>query len=649
MDQFAPACTHDRAVQLPGELHSRLRRTHFGIDNEIQQLLDAFAPWYRFAEAQDRPRVIGLWGMTGTGKSSLVRALVKAAGLEDHTYWLDAGQFKDKWHFGEVLSKMEQHHHGRPFVVVVDEFQHARTMRMGEETEEGHPLRRFWELLDTGRAIVDPEFNIRDLYELHDFLFRFRKAVGQGLVVRKGRIAKGIQAYRACMGERHLPDEERWAVPKELWVTMHELHFHPKPLLVEVEQKLSTLDHFAILQWLDELLANGRSTRILDAGKALVILLGNLDELYAVDKEPLAELDPDVLLHRHRNIGLGGVQQALLRLFRIEQVARMGTDHIVFPPIGRQVVDTLVQHAVDNLSARLSIISGHEISVSPEWIDHVRRASAIAVMGARPVVQAVQNTLPMHLSRAIAALPSTVSGPIHFTVREDIPIATYDDGNVTRIIRLAWPAAFQKGSGPLPGHLHAVAVHEAGHVLCGLLLLGHKPLQACVHARNHNIGGFVIWDRDMEPDLKRSMIVPRLALGLGGWAAERVVFGPDGVSAGSSDDIRKVSSLALSLAKESGLGDDRLHHAHHPQFDGSGFRTTLAQAEAQARQWVEAAEVLAVETIQENRELLDRIVGELEAEGSLGMKELEELFRDAAPIPSDAARHAYPTAAVPDH
>lgn len=364
MKHQAPSTDLHRRNALLNELPARLRQGHFGIDPEIQQLLDAFAPWYRLAEAQERPRVIGPWGMTGTGKSSLVRALVKEAGLEDRTFWIDAGQFKDRWHLAEILSALEQHHQGRPFVLVVDEFQHARTLRLGLETEEAHPLRRFWELLDTGRATVDPEFSIRDIYELHDFLFRFRKAVQHGVVVRNGRIAKGIKAYRACMGERYESGEDRWAIPQFLWITMHELHHHPKPLVVEVEQHMAGCGHQELIAWLEQLLANARGTRILDASKALVILLGNLDELYTLDKEPLAELDPDVLLHRHRNIGLGGVHNALLRLFRIEQVARMGTDHIVFPPIGQQVVDTLVQHAVGSLAARLSVISGHEIRVS---------------------------------------------------------------------------------------------------------------------------------------------------------------------------------------------------------------------------------------------------------------------------------------------
>lgn len=86
-----PPTLAKRTAHLKG-LHERLRTTHFGIDTEIQRLLDAFAPWYQFAETQTRPRTIGLWGMTGTGKSSLVRALVKEAGLEDRTFWLDAGE-----------------------------------------------------------------------------------------------------------------------------------------------------------------------------------------------------------------------------------------------------------------------------------------------------------------------------------------------------------------------------------------------------------------------------------------------------------------------------------------------------------------------------------------------------------------------------
>ncbi|HRN38687.1 MAG TPA: AAA family ATPase, partial [Flavobacteriales bacterium] len=125
-----PNSLSERSQRISG-LHERLGTTHFGIDTEIQQVLDAFVPWYQFAETQDRPRTIGLWGMTGTGKSSLVRELVKEAGLEERTFWLDAGECRDKYWLDKFFDQLEEDLDGQPFIVVVDEFQHARTIDQG--------------------------------------------------------------------------------------------------------------------------------------------------------------------------------------------------------------------------------------------------------------------------------------------------------------------------------------------------------------------------------------------------------------------------------------------------------------------------------------------------------------------------------------
>ena len=62
-----------------------------GTDGSSQlrkQLLDRVASWYLFPGTQARPRVVGIWGMTGTGKTHFVRELVRQLCLEDQTNYL---------------------------------------------------------------------------------------------------------------------------------------------------------------------------------------------------------------------------------------------------------------------------------------------------------------------------------------------------------------------------------------------------------------------------------------------------------------------------------------------------------------------------------------------------------------------------------
>jgi cell division protease FtsH len=623
-----PARLCDSLIPSPS-LKERLGASHFGIDKEIQDLLDAIMPWCRFAETQKRPRAIGLWGMTGTGKSSLVRAMVKELGLADRTYWLDAGECHGRGWLDDVFQRLEEHLNGAPFILVVDEFQHARTLENGRPAKEPGELRRFWELLDAGRVVTWPRIYF-GANMLIDFRARFTAALDAGAVVEQGRVVKGINHFRTLVWKYY--DKERgarWAVPRELWSDFRVMCGEPPPSITDIEQRLSTMDGQAVLRWLEELRTECQRTRVVDASKALIILLGNLDELYVMDKEPLAELDPDVLIHRHRDIGRAGVQQALLKLFRIEQVARLGTSHVVFPPIGTDTITRMVHKEAHDLAERLSAHCDMEVTLEPALLQQIAHSSPIAVMGARPVVEAVQNLVPLLLGQVLDHPLTGGIKAVQLGIGDGMPFATLALNDGTEQITLRWPGQ-DSSPAPQPPVMERNAIHEAGHLLCGVRLCGMRPLQVCARTRDPHVGGFVVWDRRPEGPLLRREVVPQLAVMLGGWAAEYLHYGEEGVSSYSRNDLEQATSFAMEMLKRRGLGNDRLHHAEHQNAPGDGVRTMLHKVEAQARKWVEQAEVLAMDTLRGERDVFDRCVVELIGKGSLGMKELEGLVGEVA-------------------
>ncbi len=606
------------------ELNARLGASHFGIDKEIQEFLDAISPWHRFAETQTRPRTIGLWGMTGTGKSSLVHALVKELGMEDRTYWLDAGECRsDQW-LHDVCQKVDENLNGKRFILVVDEFQHARTMEHGEAVEEPGQLRRFWELLDTGRATTWSMHYFRQAAHI-DVRARITNALDAGAVVTNGKVVEGIEIYQSLVWKHYdVVKDERWAVPRCLWSEFRDVAIELGSLL-DIEKHFSSMDGNGVLAWLEEQRSGSQRIRTIDASKALIIMLGNLDELYHSGKEPLAELDPDVLMHRHRNIGRTGVQNALLELFRIEQVARMGTKHVVFPPIGRNTIKRMVENEARAMAKRLGEHCGIDIQFDTTLIRHIAHSSPIAVMGARPVVEMVQNMLPLLLGQVLDLPSADTLRAVHLGMRNERPYATLDFGTGSMQLELRWPGQ-EVGPGHSTVRLKRIAVHETGHLLCGVRLCGMRPLQVCVRTRNPLIGGFVAWDRRADEPLLRSEVVPQLAMMLGGWAAEFLRYGTEGVSSGSQNDIQQATAFALELMKRGGLGNDRAHHADHATHRDGGMRHSLPEVEAEAKRWILQAEALAIATLRNEQDHFDQCVERLVAAGSLGMHELDILM-----------------------
>lgn len=53
----------------------KLKKDFYGIDNVIDNIFDAIETWYIYPEYLSRPTIINLWGLTGVGKTDLVKKL----------------------------------------------------------------------------------------------------------------------------------------------------------------------------------------------------------------------------------------------------------------------------------------------------------------------------------------------------------------------------------------------------------------------------------------------------------------------------------------------------------------------------------------------------------------------------------------------
>ena len=101
-----------------------LKARFFGIDAIIDQVLAGINSWYFFPEYQNRPLLINLWGMTGVGKSDLVKNLVELLGLESNFYGFDCGEIvgQNANLVRNVLAPLNELRPTEPQVLFFDEF-----------------------------------------------------------------------------------------------------------------------------------------------------------------------------------------------------------------------------------------------------------------------------------------------------------------------------------------------------------------------------------------------------------------------------------------------------------------------------------------------------------------------------------------------
>jgi len=76
------------------EIAIDLKQKFIGLDTVIDEVVNLSSAWYLFPNAQLRPTVINLWGMTGSGKTALVQALVELLDHKKYYTQMDMGEFE---------------------------------------------------------------------------------------------------------------------------------------------------------------------------------------------------------------------------------------------------------------------------------------------------------------------------------------------------------------------------------------------------------------------------------------------------------------------------------------------------------------------------------------------------------------------------
>ena len=100
------------------------------------------------------------------------------------------------------------------------------------------------------------------------------------------------------------------------------------------------------------------------------------------------------------------------------------------------------------------------------------------------------------------------------------------------------------------------AYHEAGHALCMLYVEGHEPLhKVTIIPRGRALGVTMFLPERDKYSQSKLEIKAMVASLFGGRVAEELIFGPDKVTTGAADDIRRATSLARRMVTEFGFSE----------------------------------------------------------------------------------------------
>ena len=183
-----------------------------------------------------------------------------------------------------------------------------------------------------------------------------------------------------------------------------------------------------------------------------------------------------------------------------------------------------------------------------------------------------------------------------------------------------------------------VAYHEAGHALVAENVPTGDPVaKVSIIPRGKGALGYTLQmpteDRYL---LTQEELLDRLAIMLGGRAAEEVVFGR--VSTGAVDDIQRATELARRMVTEFGMSE-RLGLVRYapqgaqflnvPVFEGDGNLSaeTRSLIDNEVRRMVDEQYERAKRILNQCRDVLDKVANTLLEREVIGAEEIHELFQ----------------------
>jgi hypothetical protein len=616
-----------------------LKQEFIGLDKIIDEITDLILPWWLFPETQLRPTIINLWGMTGTGKTALIKRLTELLLYRDSTLVFDMGQYGGnstalKYSF---TGNLEFFNNKAP-VIIFDEFQFAKTIDDGKEVNNDS-LRVIWDLLDSGQFFYESYMSKWIHGRASKLLKLLMEARSRGVEVVDGRIVKGVKSFEEIVKSNTIQSftpEEGVEKPKteDYFLQYHffggifqmvDDDFYDQE---EIRDLIEKMNFEQIIELLIKSLSEEQSQKLMNLSKSIVFVIGNLDEAYYMSGIINPDISPDDFYKSTLKINIANIKRALQERFRNEQIARLGNNHVIYPAFNTDSYNKIIIKHLDITKNNIKERFGIDVQFDESILDIIFKEGVFPTQGARPVLTTIKNLVEGYISKMIVTILENELDVVKLTWR-------YDDefyyiqflgkkGKVLReekyFINLKVNSLRKSQDNDLQAY---VAVHESGHAILCALALEILPEYVVTRTVSSDANGFCKMSLPEDIDTKH-IIKKRIIVGLGGYLAEKMIFGEEFTSTGVSDDLRKISELAHSAVKEFGMGADPVKY-YIPSGGDANFFNYKEEHEALAYQIVRECEEEGQAILYKNRKLLLELANYLTSHSRID-KDLIEKF-----------------------
>ena len=583
------------------ETASKNLKTRFvGIDQTIDELIDAMRVWALMPEALTRPVIINLWGMTGVGKTDLVRHLISSLDMQDRFIEVELSNGDSTSWYSSVGSVLTSNglNDSATKIVLFDEIQRFRTIDSDGKDLTSAKFSDFWELLSDGRL------SRRDRNDLDLMHAEFVHSERQ-------------QDKKRQRGEEVEVEE----------IGIYEANQLKNLLEMDEDiQQIIEIPRADLIRRIERAKVAKRVFEPVDHSKTLILISGNLDEAFSMAMQTAeADVDADIFSAFTEKVSIVDIKQALSTRFKPEQVARFGNIHLIYRSLGRKDFEHLIHREIERIAQNMENLFGLTISVSNRIETVIYRNGVFPVQGVRPVFSSIGDILESNLSRYVleAATIGATSIDVDYDPAAGCLRATLSGGELAenKVVETEFVGRLDRVRATNVDDVVAnISVHEAGHAVAYIALFGLAPLQLVSRVASTHVAGFTF---PHEIYGTRESILDKIQIFLAGGVAEEIIFGEANASTGRLTDREQATGLALDFVRKYGF--DQEFHANYALDDAHAMDKTVTDSDVE--KMITRLDGEVRELLLAHEDLLRELAGALQAEGRIDVNLVAELAR----------------------
>ena len=582
-----------------------LKKKYIGVDEQIDEIMSNVRTWYCYPQLQDRPCVINLWGLSGCSKTDSVRTIAKLLDLEEDLIYFNFADINEKnaWEIeNDIEDSVGNNKSNR--IIVYDEFQYAATLdKQKEEKDNKGALKPFWELLDTGILNKKPE--MRTLFNVYKAYLILKRIVDtkypielvNGKWLNSEDYIKNLDGYeRKSIFEVFIESEKEikpnigcdmgqnnngpiridsktkrvnrcvelnpWFIDNAVDVYNNVNNSKFSTDNVDIRKKIYSMNVTELMEFFYNLYHSSCKGYKLDFKDSLVFVIGNLDEAYDVSFNVNPDMSPDQFHKITKKITVVDIKEALKDRFRNEQIARLGNIHVIYPSFSSRTFKGIIDLQLSKYAKEVEDRIGCKLTYDSSIKNIIYREGVFPTHGTRPVFSTIQEIVKSRLPEVMKAMTDAKLAQkldsLEYSYSNGyVRVKTYDiDRNLLTTVKSKLKLRVDNlRKSTLDDKQALCAVHESGHFVAYASIYGNVPAKLISVATESGTGGFLLQDDDEDERAIKTYdyYMNNIKIALGGYVAEKIVFGDDNKTSGAVSDLRKATSIASKMVLELGM------------------------------------------------------------------------------------------------